>query len=76
MKNNGKISLSRIGKMINNMPHGLVLKSELRKKYDETKLLLKQSKRKHANPEYYKPRINANFITLRHTLQEKVGVKK
>ena len=77
MKNNGKISLSRMGKMINNMPHGLVLKSELNQKIKDTRRLLKDSKNKHANPEYYKPRIDANFMVLRHILQERIqGVKK
>lgn len=76
MKNNGKMSLSRMGKMINNMPHGLALKSELNKKIKDTRKLLKDSKHKHANQEYYKPRIDANFMILRHVLQERInGVK-
>lgn len=74
-RHNGKVSLNRIGRMISNMPHGACIKSELKQKYKETTKLLKASKHKNANPEYFKPRVNANLMVLGYALNVEVKIK-
>lgn len=65
---NKKLSLSQIKKVINKMPYGSVIKNDMTRTYKQTRKLIRDSKNKHANPEYYKPRIEVNFMILRNVL--------
>lgn len=66
-----KLSLKDCKKLINNLPNGLTLKSELTLIHRDTKKLIKDSKKLYASKDYYIPKINWGFNILRTTLAKK-----
>lgn len=65
-----KLSLKECKKLINKLPRGLTLKSELTIVHRDTKKLIADSKKPFANKEYYTPKINWGFNILRKNLKK------